>query len=161
MKERLLFATKGDQISEDGISYVIELAKALNAGIAILMIYEKRFASVYEDVMTAAAFAEAGEFKTAKEMLMEQEKEIKEAAEKKFKELIERYGEISGDMTYQVAIGDVVTSIKDFMKNKPNVDMVILSPNLSGNKNIIDIKKLIKNITKPIVTISRPLQANA
>ena len=161
MKERLLFVTKGDKISEDGISYVIELSNALNAGITILMVYEKKFASVYEDAMTAAAFAEAGEFKTAKEMLMEQEKETKEAAEKKFKELIERYGEISGDITYQVAIGDVVTSIKDFMKNKTNIDMVLLSPNLSGNKKSIDVKKLIKNITRPIVTISRPLQAHA
>ncbi len=161
MREKLLFVTKGDKDYEDGFSYVIELAKSLKAGIAILMVYEKKFSSVYEDAMTAAAFAEAGEFKTAKEMLMEQEKETNEVAEKKFKELVERYGEISGDMTYQVAIGDVVTSIKDFMKNKPNIDMVLLSPNLSGNKNIIDVKKLIKNITKPIVTISRPLQAKA
>ncbi|MCK5426421.1 MAG: hypothetical protein KAJ34_01910 [Thermodesulfovibrionia bacterium] len=66
MRERLLFVTKGDKDYEDGFSYVIELAKSLRAGIAILMVYEKKFASVYEDAMTAAAFAEAGEFKTIK-----------------------------------------------------------------------------------------------
>ena len=37
--------------------------------------------------------------------------------------------------------------------------MVLLSPNLSENKKGIDFKKLFKNITKPVVTISRPAGA--
>ena len=31
--------------------------------------------------------------------------------------------------------------------------MVLLSPNLSGDKKLLDIRKMLKNITKPIVTI--------
>ena len=63
------------------------------------------------------------------------------------------------DLTYQTAVGDTITAIKDFLKNTPNIDMILLSPNLSENKKGIDLKKLLKNITKPIVTISRPAKA--
>ena len=159
MKEKLLFVTKGGDNFEDGFSYVLELAKTLNAGVAILMVYERRMAGVYEDIMAAAAFAEAGEAKTAIEILQAQEKETREAAEIKFKELTEKYKEISRDMFYQTAIGDIQHAIKDFLSNRSDIDMVLISPNLAGNKKIFDINKLLKNITKPIVTISRPLQA--
>jgi len=62
-------------------------------------------------------------------------------------------------MFYQTAIGDIQHAIKDFLSNRSDIDMVLISPNLAGNKKIFDINKLLKNITKPIVTISRPLQA--
>jgi hypothetical protein len=35
--------------------------------------------------------------------------------------------------------------------------MVLLSPSLSENRKSLDIRKLLKNISKPIVHISRPL----
>ncbi|MEW6110280.1 MAG: hypothetical protein AB1632_14105 [Nitrospirota bacterium] len=158
MKEKLLFVTKGGENSEDGFSYVFELAKTLNAGIAILMIFDKRTASI-EDVMTAAAFAEEGEADTAKEILTEHKNEIKEIADKEFRRLSEKYSEISRDLIYQVASGDVITAIRDFLKDKPVIDMVLLSPNLSRDKKVINVKKLLKNISKPIVTISRPAEA--
>jgi hypothetical protein len=61
--------------------------------------------------------------------------------------------------TYQIAADDAITAIKDFVKNRPEIDMVLLSPNLSVSKKGIDLKKLIKNIAKPIVTISTPAKA--
>lgn len=161
MRERLLFVTKGGDNFEEGFSYVVELSKTLKAGVSILMVYNKRTMETYEDIMTAAVFAQAGEFKTAKEILHEQENELKAEADKKLKELSEKYSEISTDISYQVFIGDVLSSIKDFLDNKPNIDMILISPSLSKNKNEIDLKKLIKKISKPIVTISQPLQANA
>ena len=161
MRERLLFVTKGGDNFEEGFSYVVELAKTLKAGVSILMIYNKRPMAAYEDLMTAAVFAEAGEFKTAKEVLHEQEYELKAEADKKLKELSEKYREISNDINYQIIIGDALSSIKEFLKNKPNIDMVLLSPSLSKSKKEIDLKKLIRNISKPVVTISQPLQAGA
>ncbi len=161
MKEKLLFVTKGGEDCDEGFSYVLELAKALNAGIAVLMVYNRRAMDTYEDVMAAVAFAEAGELETVKELLHEQEKEIKEVEDRKVKELSDRCREISVDLIYQTAIGDLTAAIKDFLKNRPNIDMILLSPNLSANKKGIDLKKLLKNITKPIVTITRPAEARA
>ena len=31
--------------------------------------------------------------------------------------------------------------------------MILLSPNLSSDKKLLDIRKMLKNITKPIVTM--------
>ncbi|OGW25721.1 MAG: hypothetical protein A2X59_08375 [Nitrospirae bacterium GWC2_42_7] len=161
MKEKLLFVTKGGDNLEEGFSYAIDLAKTLDAGIVILMIFEKQMNSDFEDSMAAAAFAEAGEFRTAQEILHEQEKETTRIAEKAFRELSEKYKEISKDLTYHIAFSDIHSSIKDFLKNMSSVDMVLISPSLTVNKGVIDVKKLLKNISKPIVTISRPEQASA
>ena len=156
MKEKLLFVTKGGADCDNGFTYILELAKTLNAGIAVLLVYNKRTMETYEDVMAAVAFAEAGDHETVKELMHKQEKEIKEIEDRKARELTERCREVFVDLTYQTAVGDTITAIKDFLKNKPNIDMILLSPNLSENKKGIDLKKLLKNITKPIVTISRP-----
>lgn len=71
MKEKLLFVTRGGEDCDKGFSHVLELAKVLNAGVAVLMVYSKRAMESFEDVMAAAAFAEAGEFETAREILKE------------------------------------------------------------------------------------------
>ncbi len=161
MKEKLLFVTKGGEGCDEGFSYVLELAKTLNSDIAVLMIYNKRTMETYEDVMAAVAFAEAGQLETVKELMDEQEKKIKEVRERKINELIKRCRANSLELIYQVAAGDMTDAIKDFLKERPNIDMVLLSPNLSENKKVIDLKKLIKNVTKPIVAITRPAGAGA
>ena len=67
----------------------------------------------------------------------------------------------SVDLTCQVVSGDVTAAISDYLRDKPGVDMVLLSPSLSGNKKFFDVKKLIKNISKPIVNITMPAKARA
>jgi len=161
MRERLLFVTRGGDNFEEGFSYVVELAKTLKAGVSVLMVYDKRLMDTYEDLMSAAVFAQAGEYKTANDILQEQENELKAEADKKLKGLSAKYGEISNDLNYQIFIGDVLSSIKEFLKNKPNIDMVLISPSLSKSKKGMDLRKLIKNISKPVVTISQPIQAGA
>lgn len=155
MKEKLLFVTKGGENCDEGFSYVIELAKTLNSDIAVLMIYSKGMMQTYEDVMAAVAFAEAGQLETVKELMNKQTAEIKEIEKKKIAELSERCRENSLEFIYQTATGDSIDAIKYFLKNRPAIDMVLLSPNLSENKKGLDFKKILKNITKPVVTISR------
>jgi hypothetical protein len=156
MKERLLFITKGGEHNDDGFSYVLELAKALNKGIAVVMVYKEKM--MQEDVMAAVAFAEAGDLKTVEELMNGQEKAIKEAEQRRIKELTERARETSIDITCDVAVRDVAGAIKDFLKDRPNIEMVLLSPNLSEDMGFKAVKKLLKNISKPIVTI-RPVKA--
>ena len=74
-KEKLLFVTRGGEDCDNGFTYILELAKTLNAGIAMLMVYNKNVMQTYEDVMAAVAFAEAGEIESAREMLRERKSE--------------------------------------------------------------------------------------
>ena len=160
-KEKLLFVTRGGEDCDNGFTYILELAKTLNAGIAMLMVYNKNVMQTYEDVMAAVAFAEAGDLETVKNLMQTQERVIKETAGKKISALTEKCRENSVPFTYHIAADEAITAIKDFVKNRPEIDMVLLSPNLSVSKKGIDLKKLLKNITKPIVTISTPAKAGA
>lgn len=153
MKEKLLFVTKGGKDCDKGFNYALELAKTLNAGIAVLMVYGKRVINSFEDVMAAAAFAEAGDIGTMREIMSEQEREINETTAEKISELSEKCVDASIDFSSEIKTGEAIQVIKDFLKNKTNIDMILLSPNLSNDKKILDIKKMLKNITKPIVAI--------
>lgn len=161
MRERLLFVTNGDKAFEEGFSYAIELAKSLNAGISILLVFSRQTTSTYEDAMAAAAFAQAGEFQTAKEILKTREKELRKLATEEFEELSGKCRDTQIDIDYQYFTGDILTAIKDFLKNRSSIDMVLLSPSLSSAFEGSALQKLIKNITKPLVAISKPLESGA
>lgn len=160
MNETLLFVTKGGEDCDNGFTYILELAKTLKAGIAMLMVYNRRAMETYEDVMAAVAFAEAGDLETVKELMQAQERRIQETAKEKIGEMNKRCRENSVHFTYQTVADDTVAAIKDFLKCRHDIDMVLLSPNLSVSRKI-DLKKLLKNITKPVVAISRPAEAKA
>jgi len=161
MKETLLFVTKGGEDCDNGFTYILELAKNLNAAIAMLMVYHRRMAEPYEDIMAAVAFAEVGVHETAKELMNAQTRSIREAADKKINEMAEKCRASSVPFIYEIVVGDTDNAIKDFLKNRPVIDMVLLSPSLAVNKKKFNLKKLLKNITKPIVTISGPAKAGA
>lgn len=161
MKERLLFVTKGNKDYDEGFHYVAELSKTLNSGIKILMVYDSPIMEMLEDDMAAVAFAEAGEFKAARSTLYERQQKIDEDARKKFSSLIGRYfyGQSVG-IDYLAATGEVVSNIIKLIEGKPSIDMVLLSPSLS-NKGAINIKKLLRNISRPIVTMARLTKTKA
>lgn len=161
MREKLLFVTRGNVDCDNGFAYIFELAKTLNTGIAMLLVYNRRMMDTYEDMMAAVAFAEAGDLGTVEELMHAQEKSIKSQIDEKIRAMADKCRENSVPFFYQIDSDDPITAIKDFVKSRPDIDMVLLSPNLSENKKGIDLKKLIKNITKPIVTISGPAQAQA
>jgi nucleotide-binding universal stress UspA family protein len=161
MKEKILFVTKGGENCDVGFSYALELAKALNSGIAVLMVYPRQMLSSFEDVMSAAAFAEAGDFKSVKTLLDSEENALRETEKRKTGEMGEKARQISVDLVHRAASGDVTALIKDYLKNNPGTDMVLLSPTLAGNRKILDLKKLMKNISKPIVNITMPVKAEA
>ncbi len=160
MREKLLFVTKGGEDFDDGFSYVAELAKTLKMEMTMLIVYNRHVIAACEDILTAAVFAEAGEFKTAKDILCEKEIELRAAAENKLRELSVRY-DISSDIDCHVRIGDALSLLKELLKKTPNINMVLVSPSLSKSKKEIDMNKLIRKISKPIVTISQPAQAGA
>ena len=160
MMQKLLFVTRGGENYKEGLSYALYLAKTLNSSIAILIVHNRNLLESCEDAMAAAAFAEAGEFKTAKEILKEQAEELRSLSIKNIMGIAAEKGATSVDLTCDTAMGDTVSAVKNFLKDAPNINMVLLSPSLSNRKKGKELKKLIKNISKPIVAISRQLQTN-
>jgi nucleotide-binding universal stress UspA family protein len=161
MKEKILFVTKGGEHTDEGFPYALELAKALNSGIAVLVVYPRQMMTTIEDVMSAAAFAEAGDFGTVRKLINEQETELRETEEKKIREMKIKAGEIALGLVYKAVSADVATAIADYLRERPAIEMVLLSPNLSKERKILDIKKLLRNISKPIVNITLPEKAGA
>ncbi len=159
MKDKVLFVTKGGEQCDEGFSYVRELAKTLDSGIEVLIIYPSRMTNDFDDIMTAATYAEAGDLKTIREMVEAEQGAIKKMVEQKIGGLSSGSGETQVDLVCHSADGDLTATIKGYLKNRPYIDMVLLSPSLSENKKSFDIRKLLKNISKPIVNISRPVAA--
>ncbi len=60
-QKNLLFVTYHDEECDEGLSYAIDLAKIMDEGITILMVYKNRLMKKFDDLMTAITFAEAGE----------------------------------------------------------------------------------------------------
>jgi len=69
-KRKLLFVTYRDENLEDGVSYAIELAKAMYEDITLLLVQKKsNFMDKLENLMTAVSFAEADEQKSARQIM--------------------------------------------------------------------------------------------
>ncbi len=162
IKEKLLFVTKGNEDYEEGFSYVVELARILRTSIFMLMIYDKSLIKTFEDSMAAAAFAEAGETETAKEISEERLRKIQDDTRRRTDTLIEKYCRNGAPLKIRckAVVGDIVSNIKKIVESEPAIDMVLLSPALS-DKGGISARKLLKNISRPIVTMSKPANAKS
>ncbi|MBA4372338.1 MAG: hypothetical protein C0402_05700 [Thermodesulfovibrio sp.] len=158
MKDKVLFVTRGGEQCDEGFPYVLELAKTLGSGIEVLIIYPSQMTSSFEGIMTAATYAEAGDFKTISTIVGEEQAEFRELAARKISAhtLLNGSREPGVDLVCHNADGDLTVTIKNHLKNRPYIDMVLLSPSLSENRKSFDLRKLLKNISKPIVNISRP-----
>jgi hypothetical protein len=158
MRKQLLFVTYQDEDFDEGLSYAMDLAKAMNEDLTILMTHKKSLLKRFEDLMTTVTFAEAGEHETAREILSDK---INGGYEKKLNLLMEQC-QNAGIITrvYTVAL-DAVSAIKDFLKEKNTVDMVLLSPRITDNENIksSDLQKLVRTASRPVVTMARQIYA--
>ncbi len=161
MARNLLFVTRGNEDYEEGFLYVVELSRILKKGVSVLMIYDKSFIKSFEDNMAAVAFAEAGETGTAKEISGEWLRQIEDETRRRTDSLIKKYcgnGE-PVNIRCKTGVGDIVSNIKKIVNNDTSIEMVLLSPTLS-DKSIIHTKKLLKNISRRVVIMSKPVDAN-
>jgi hypothetical protein len=136
----------------------VDLARAMNEDLTILMTHKKNLLKRFEDLMTSVTFAEAGEHETARELLTEK---INNGYEKKLNLLMEQC-QNAGIITRVYKVGlDAMSAIKDFLKEKNTVDMVLLSPSITDNGNITssDLQKLVRTASRPIVTMARQIYA--
>ncbi len=156
-RNQLLFVTYHDENFEDGLSYALDLAKTMNDGIEILMIYKRKVLEKIDDMMTAITFAEAGEHQTAKEMISEDYKKQNEDYEKKLVTIKEKCTRSGIAVDFSTAATDAISAIKNILRQNAKIDMVLLSPSVTndGNVNAKVLNKLVKTASRPVVTMAK------
>ena len=158
MKERLLlFVTYHDENFDEGLSYAVELAKTMNDGIEILLIYKRKVFEKFEDMMTAVTFAEADMHKTAKEMISDDYREKNEDYEKRIDLLKEKCRKSGITVSVSTAATDTVSAIKNILRQNIRIDMVLLSPSITNDGNVTSkvLNKLVKTASRPVVTMAK------
>lgn len=160
MKKNLLFVTYQEEDCDEGFSYAIDLAKIMDQGITILLIYKNKLIKRFEDLMTAVTFAEAGEHETAKVIMLDSDKEANNS-DKKLNILIEKCRKSGVDVNVQTAKIDIASAVKNLLSQKPTIDMVLLSPSVTNNGTISskELNKLVRTASRPIVTITKQAHA--
>ncbi len=156
-KRQLLFITYYSENFNEGLSYVIDLAKIMNRGITALMIYKKSLTEKFEDFMTAVAFAEANEHDTARMFIAEDFKKVDTNANEKIASLFKSCRESGVEADSYITKKDITTAIKDFLELKTGIDMVLLSPSVTNNEGLSakELKRLVRTVSRPIVTMAR------
>ncbi|MCL4537043.1 MAG: hypothetical protein M1610_05580 [Nitrospirae bacterium] len=161
-KKQLLFVTYHDESFEAGLSYAVDLAKTMNEDISILMIYRRRVMEKFEDLMTAVTFAEEGEFKTARELIMDDLQKNNESYEERVGLLMERCRKSGIAADVNTAATDVVSAIRNILRQNTKIDMVLLSPSITHDGNITakELNRLVKTASRPIVTMAKNAKAH-
>ena len=157
-KRQLLFVTYGDEHLEEGVSYAIELAKAMFEDITLLLVQKKsNLMEKLGNLMTAVSFAEEDDHDTARQIMAGGALDARAAYEKKLVELTEwckREGiAVSVEQTDQ----DAVSGIRSFLRQHTGIDKVVLSPVVTeaGNVTAKDLNRLVRTASRPIVTMTR------
>jgi hypothetical protein len=157
MKHKLLFVTYNDNHEDEGLSYVVDLAKTLNKDLTIFRIWKRQLTKKFEDVMAAATFAEADEHETARQMATGEQEEINGNVDPKLEPFIGKCHESGINVDIRSFNQDVFPTIKNYFKRRNGVDIVLLGPNVAGSGSISakELKRLANIISRPIVTIAR------
>lgn len=159
MRKKILFVTKGCDQCDEGFSYVLEFAKTLNKDIEVLIMQPKYHTGLMEDILSAVAYAEEGDLKSMQEVLHSRQSECIETLEEKIMALKVNSDKSSADLVFHAADGDVASAVDTLLKDRPYLDMILISPILSEKTTPLNIKKMWKKISRPIVHISRPVAA--
>jgi hypothetical protein len=157
-KRQLLFVTYRDETLEEGVSYAVELAKAMFEDITLLMVRKKsNLMDKLENLMTAASFAEAYDHDTARQIMSGGSQSENQAYEKKLAGLTARCKEEGIHVNVQQSELDAVSGIRAFLKEHGGIDKVVLSPAITeaGSITTKDLNRLVRTASRPIVTMTR------
>ncbi|RJQ16693.1 MAG: hypothetical protein C4560_09065 [Nitrospiraceae bacterium] len=158
MKKQILLVTYLNEDFDEGLSYAIDLAKAMNEDLTILLAHKNKLLQRVEEIMSAITFAEAGESETAREVLSAGPDS---GSRSKLNALIEKCHNAGvAAKVYTVAL-DAGPAIKDFLSQKNSVDMVLLGPSVTENGNISsgELQKIVRTVSRPIVTMAKQCSA--
>lgn len=156
MQKQLLFVTYRNEEMDEGLSYAVDLAKTMDEGITVLLVNRKSMMQRIEDAMAAVAFAEENEPDTAREIINKGAKD-EGHADAGVHTLLDSCRNLGVNVTVHAVTEDAVTAVKDYLKERNGVDMVLLSPSITtkGNLSARELQRLVKTASRPVVTMAR------
>lgn len=160
-KSGIMLVMYHDEELEEGLSYTLELARIMNKAISILVIYRRKVMERLEDYMVAVTFAEAGEFMTARELIMNDLKEKGMDYEERLR-FIEERCRLAGVelMGVNTSANSVSSAIKNLLKDSSAIEMVLLSPliTLDGHISAKALQRLVKEVSRPVITMAKNIK---
>jgi len=157
-KRQLLFVTYQDEHLDEGLSYAVELAKAMVEDIVLLLVRKKdSVKDKFDNLMSGVTFAEAGEHETASEMAAGAAPGMSEAIKGKITEMILMSSKAGIHLEVQNTDKDVVAGIRNYLKGNSHIDKVVLSPEVTESEMLTtrDLNRLVRTASRPIVTMTR------
>lgn len=160
-KSGIMLVMYHDEELEEGLSYTLELARIMNKAISILVIYRRKVMERLEDYMVAVTFAEAGEFMTARELIMNDLKEKGMDYEERLRFIEERCRLAGVELIgVNTSANSVSSAIKNLLKDSSAIEMVLLSPliTLNGHISAKALQRLVKEVSRPVVTMAKNIK---
>ena len=157
-KRQLLFVAYNDGNFNEGMSYAIELAKAMSDDIVMLLVRKKdTVAKKFENLMAGAAFAEEGEHGAARELAAGLDEPALEEVHGSVVDLIVQAGAAGVHLDVQRSDREVVPGIREFLRESPGIDKVVLSPCVTESEMLTtrELNRLVRTASRPIVTMTR------
>lgn len=157
-KRQLLFVTYRDENVDEGISYTIELAKAMLEDIVVLLVRKKEtLKEQFDTLMTGVAFAEAGEQETAREIVSGAERDMPAIVKSKTTEMVLQSSKAGVHLEVMDTDKDVVAGIRSYLRDASNIDKIVLSPAVTESEMLTtrDLNRLVRTASRPIVTMTR------
>ncbi len=162
MRRQLLFVTYENEDLDEGLNYAIDLANTMGKDIAIMIASNKKtLKEKFDDLMSAVTFAEANDHVAARQMLSSGQKA--DSLEERVERLAEKCQRSGVSVNIHSVTADLFSSIKDFLRDKTGIDMVLLSPSITDNGNVSsrELNKLVRSASRPVVTMAKQALAPA
>lgn len=150
-----------DENLEDGLPYAIELTRIMQKALSILIIYRRKVIERFEDFMIATTFAETSEFKTAKELITNDLRGRGIDYEERLRSIQERCNSVGVDfLGVNTSSENILSAIGNLTKGDSSIEMVLLSPSITqdGHISAKELQRLVKEISRPIVTMARGIK---
>jgi len=161
-KRQLLFVTYRDENLEEGVSYAIELAKAMYEDITLLFVQKQSsLMDKFENMMAAVTFAEAGEHDTAKQIMAGGPKSEQAVYDRELETVVKKCFQEGIQVQVHSMDLEAISGIRKFLKEHTGIDKVVLSPAITeaGNVTSKDLNRLVRTASRPIVTMTRQVLA--
>ena len=157
-KRQLLFVTHHDANFTEGVSYAVELAKAMNEDIMLLFVQKRsNLIGKLETLMSAATFAEAGEHDTARQIAHQDPHGAEELYKRELDAVITECFLQGIHVSVHLSELDALSGTKRFLRDHRSIDKIILSPAITaaGNVTSREMDRLVRAASRPIVTMTR------
>lgn len=157
-KRQLLFVTHRDDNLAEGVSYAIELARAMGEDIMLLFVQKRhKLIGKLENLMTAVTFAEAGEHNTASQIATGDSRGVEEVCNKEIDAVVKKCLQEGIHVNVHTSALDAISGTKKLLREHRAIDKVVLSPAITaaGNVNSKDMNRLVRTVARPIVTMTR------